>query len=568
MNYLSWIDYGVLVVLLSLSAGIGIYHGCIRSKQLSTNEFLIGDGQMKILPTAMSLLATVMSAATLLGGPVEVYAYGTMYLYWIFSWIIGTYFTTKFFIPMFRQIGNISIYAYLEQRFSLSVRIAVTLTFIIINIIYCAVILYGPSLALSQITGLDVWLAVVACGIICTLYTSVGGIKAVIWTDVAQTIMMVVGIILSIVFGLIDAGGIRKVFEIAIAGQRIQLINLTLNLSTRYSIWSTFIGGGLYTLAVCSCLQTQGQRYMCVKSTRAAQKVAWINVIMFSIMLLFCACIGCIIYAKYYQCDPLQAKLISKPDQMYPLFIVETLGRFPGLTGLFISSVLSASLSTISSGVNSIVTVLIEDIYKRISVKHTISDRKQAIISKILSVLIGLLIIFLAFVTSYLGDNILVVVFQICGALTSPILGVYLLGFFAPRVNSRNVLVAFLLCLIFQTWILIGANLMIKQQIGRSGRLPTSIKGCSSTINITTQPIIMNATSSHPLLPLYSISFMWYAFTGVCLTVILGLLGSFIFGSNKSNTVEKSLLVSWKDKSSKYDCQDQELQTIERERML
>ncbi|CAF3038453.1 unnamed protein product [Rotaria sp. Silwood2] len=327
---------------------------------------------------------------------------------------------------------------YFEQRFSLSVRIVITSMFVIVNTIFIAIILYGPCLALSQVTGLHIWFSLVSCGIICTLYTSIGGMKAVIWTDVAQTVTMFIAIVLSIIFGFIDAGGIRKVFEIATAGNRIQFDNATFDLSTRYTIWSIIIGGSFYTTAVYSCLQTQGQRYMCVKSIRAAQKVAWMNFIMYSIFILLCACVGCILYAKYSQCDPLRAKLISKPDQLYPLFIIETLGRFPGLTGLFIAGILSASLSTISSGINSIATVVLEDIYKRIAVENSMTDKKQAIISKILSLIIGLLIVFLAFIASYLGDNILVIVFQIAGSFVPPILGVYLLGFFAPRVNSRK----------------------------------------------------------------------------------------------------------------------------------
>ncbi|CAF1190473.1 unnamed protein product [Rotaria sordida] len=424
---------------------------------------------------------------------------------------------------MFHQIGNYSVYAYLEQRFSLTVRIVVTIIFILYNTIYTAVILYGPSLALSQVIGLDIWFAIGSCGIICTLYTSVGGMKAVIWTDVAQTIVMFLGLILSIIFGFIDAGGVKKVFEIAIDGNRIQLA-----------------------------------------------KVAWMNIILMAILYLFCGCIGCILYAKYNQCDPLRAKLISKPDQLYPLFVIETLGRFPGLTGLFIAAILSASLSTISSGINSVVTVILEDIYKRLVVEHSMSDKRQAIISKILSVLIGLLIVMLAFLASYLSDNILVIVCQLVGSYIPPILGVYLLGFFAPRVNSRNVLVAFLL----------------------NGRLPTSIEGCLSAANIT-QPITTSQSSNNPLLLLYSISVMWYAFNGVFLTVILSLLGTFIFGridfikqnqcsyeylgSNNPKMVDKSLLVLWKNvfcpwcwtnKKSTDEVRELEMQTTEQERML
>ncbi|CAF5155418.1 unnamed protein product, partial [Rotaria magnacalcarata] len=143
--------------------------------------------------------------------------------------------------------------------------------------------------------------------------------------------------------------------------------------------------------------------------------------------------IGCIIYAKYNQCDPLRARRISKPDQLYPLFVPETLGQYPGLTGLFIAGIMDASLSTISSGINSMATVIVKGIYKRIIVDHSMSRRIQDFVSKILS----LLILFLTFIVSYLVDHILVITFQIAGSFVPPILGIYLLGFFAPRVNSR-----------------------------------------------------------------------------------------------------------------------------------
>ncbi|CAF1186252.1 unnamed protein product [Rotaria sordida] len=171
---------------------------------------------------------------------------------------------------------------YLEQRFSLSVRIIVTIVFSLIYTIFMAVILYGPSSALSQVTGLHTWLTIGSCGLICTLYTSIGGMKAVIWTDVSQSILMFLG--------CIDAGGIAKVFQTAMAGDRINF----------------FI-------------------------------VAWINYALFVTMLILCAGVGFVLYATYSHCDPLRANLISKPDQLYPLFVIQTFGRFPGLTGLFVA---------------------------------------------------------------------------------------------------------------------------------------------------------------------------------------------------------------------------------------
>ncbi|CAF4433833.1 unnamed protein product, partial [Rotaria magnacalcarata] len=157
-----------------LSLCIGVYHGCIRSKQLSTNEFLFADVQMKALRTAISLMATIISAASLLGGPAEIYPYENISLCLAgIAWLIGTYSTANIFIPIFRRLGHISLYAYLEQRFSLSVRIVITSTFLIINTCFIPIILSGPSLALSQVTGLYIWFAIGSRGIICTLCTSV-----------------------------------------------------------------------------------------------------------------------------------------------------------------------------------------------------------------------------------------------------------------------------------------------------------------------------------------------------------------------------------------------------------
>ncbi|CAF2080148.1 unnamed protein product [Rotaria magnacalcarata] len=541
--YLGWVDYAVLVLLFIFSAGIGLYQGGFKSKQTSTKEFLIASGQMRILPTAMSLVASLTSAASFLGMPVEAYYYGTMFMYCIFSWLIATYVTMKFFIPKFHQIGNASIYAYLEQRFSLTIRIMVTCSFLLVTILYMAVIIYGPSLALSQVTGLNIWLSVGSCGLICTIYTSIGGMKAVIWTDVVQASVMFIGLILSIIFGVIDAGGISKVFETVKNGNRLQFTVFTFDPSIRYTIWSILIGNTFSSTAQYACIQTQAQRYMCVKDKRSAQKVAWMNYAINVFMLSLFLCVGCLLYAKYHQCDPLRANLISRPDQLYPLFVIETLGRFPGLTGLFISCVLSATLSTFSSGVNSMATVIFEDIYKRISnEKSSISNKQQVLLSKLLSVILGCVTVAMAFAVSYMKSNIITIIIQIFGAVAAPILGVFLLGLFSSRVKSRSVLVAFFIALIFQTFMLFGSILTVKPANKQGGRLPTSIDRCIPSIDVTPAPTThINSTI---LLSLFSISPLWFIFNGTIVTIVFAMIFTFILDSKDSKPIDTSLLVS------------------------
>ncbi|CAF0852749.1 unnamed protein product [Adineta steineri] len=372
--HIGWADYAMLIVFLGLSVVIGIWHGCFGSKQTTTKDYLIAGGKMKMLPTAMSLFATLCSASTLLGIPVEIYNF--------FSWVIASFVASHIFIPKFRELHFMSIYTYIEKRFSVALCISITLTFTIGIMLFMSAILYGPSLALSQVTGLDIWVAIISCGVICAFYSSIGGMKAVIWTDVVQTIVMFLGVILSIVFGFINAGGIWKVFETANTGQRINVFNFSFDPSIRYTIWSLMIGGSFYAIS-CSCVvQTQTQRYMCMSSTRAAQKAIWINTLMLALILSLCSVVGLLIYSKYHDCDPLKAKLVSRSDQFYPLFVMETFERFPGLTGLFIACIMSGSLSSISSGINSITAVMVEDIWKRLITKRALSDKFQTILSK------------------------------------------------------------------------------------------------------------------------------------------------------------------------------------------
>ncbi|CAF1283413.1 unnamed protein product, partial [Rotaria sordida] len=341
--------------------------------------------------------------------------------------------------------------------------------------------LYGPSLALSQVTGLNLWLTIGACGLICTLYTSIGGMKAVIWTDVIQSIIMFLGVILSIVFGFMDSGGVRKVFEIASAGDRLNL-----------------------------------------------PRVAWLSYAFVIMTLLLSSLVALILYAKYSQCDPFRAKIIKKPDQIYPFFVIQTFGRYPGFTGLFIGSVLSASLSTVSSGINSITTVILEDIYKRISIFPSISGEKEALISKILSSIFGILTTLIAFLMSYFENNISVIVYQVVGSLTPPILSVFLLGFFAPSIYPFFVIQTFGRYPGF-TGLFIGSV------------LSASLSTVSSGINSITTVILED---------IYKRISIFSSISGereALISKILCLLGILVFGSNDPKSIDKSLLCTWKD---------------------
>ncbi|CAF4747788.1 unnamed protein product, partial [Rotaria sp. Silwood1] len=406
-------------------------------------------------------------------------------------------------------------------------------------LIYMAIVLYAPALALSQTTGLNIWLSVVSIGVICTFYSSVGGMKAVIWTDVLQALVILVGLLASIIQGcLITLGGFKRVFSIAYEGGRIEFDSISPDPRTRHTIWSLLIGGSLNSLSTYGFNQTQVQRYMCVRSTRGAKQALFINAVGAAIVIILSSFIGVILYAYYAGCDPLTAERVSDVDQIFPYFVMDVLGGKPGLPGVFLACIFSGSLSTISSGLNSLSAVIIEDVYKGL-MRRKLSDERQGLISKIFSVVLGAVVMLLTYVVSYLG-SVLNAALSLFGVLSGPIMGVFFLGFFFPQANRHGGLVGFLTSLALQLWIFLGAQITKNQMT--SVRLNLTIDNCTEPVNITTI-LTSSPIKRDPLIDFYSVSYMWYTPIAVLSVLIVGLIVSYLTRPHKPNEIDPKLLI-------------------------
>ncbi|CAF1491028.1 unnamed protein product [Adineta ricciae] len=532
------VDYVLLVLLLLSSAVIGAVFGFVKSKKSSAKEFLLADGGMGVVPTALSIMVSFLSAITLLGTPSEVYLFGTMYCYQAISWTIASTITALVFMPKFREMNCTSAYEYLEKRFDRIVRICASFTFSFFMLIYMAIVLYAPALALSQTTGLNIWLSVVSIGVICTFYSSVGGMKAVIWTDVLQALVILIGLLAAIIQGLIVLGGFGPTFSKAYEGKRIQFDSISPDPRVRHTVWSLLIGGTMNSLATYGFNQTQVQRYMCVRTTRGAKQALFINAAGAALIILLCSLIGVILYAYYAECDPYKAGYVSDIDQIFPYFVMEVLSDKPGLPGVFLACIFSGSLSTISSGLNSLAAVIIEDVYKGLMNKK-ISDERQGFVSKIFSIALGAVVILLTYVVSFLG-SILNAALSLFGVLSGPIMGVFFLGFFFPQANRRGGLIGFLTSIVFQFWIFLGAQITKGQM--KSEALYLNISSCIPAINETTST--STSFKRDPLLDLYSVSYMWYTPIAVLTVVIVGVIVSYFTHPLKPNEIDPKYLIS------------------------
>ncbi|KAH8038313.1 hypothetical protein HPB51_000745 [Rhipicephalus microplus] len=231
-------DYVVFGGMLCVSASIGIYYAVMGvRRKATTDDFLMGGRSMSVFPVALSILASFMSAITLLGTASEMYIYGTQYLLIIFSYCLVIPATAYLYMPVFYRLHVTSAYEYLELRFNHVIRAMGCVTFSLQMLIYMAIVLYAPALALSQVTGISVWTSVLSIGIVCTFYTSIvsirgadqygnesvsGGMKAVVWTDVFQICLMFGSMLMIAIRGAYDIGGMKVVYNRAYDGSRIE----------------------------------------------------------------------------------------------------------------------------------------------------------------------------------------------------------------------------------------------------------------------------------------------------------------------------------------------------------
>ncbi|CAF3528316.1 unnamed protein product [Rotaria socialis] len=485
-NKLSVVDYVILVILLLSSAIIGVIFGFFKSSKNSAKEFLLANGDMGALPTGLSILVSFLSAVTLLGTPSEVYVFGTMYFYQGIALMIASLVTALVFMPKFREMQCTSVYE--------------------------------------------------------------GGMRAVIWADVLQAIVMAIGLLAVIIQGLISLGGFKRTFSIASRGGRIEFDNVSIDPRTRHTVWSLLIGSSINALATYGFNQALVQRYMCIRSTRGAKQALFINAIGSALIVFASGLIGVILYAYYADCDPYTNKKLQEIDQILPYFVMEVLSNKKGLPGVFLACIFSGSLSTISSGLNSLAGVLIEDIYKRL-LGRQLTDQRQGFICKIVSVLLGVLVILLTYVVSYLG-SILNATLSLFGVFEGPIMGVFVLGFFFPQANRRGALVGFCVSLALEFWIFLGAQITKNQM--KSVSLPFSIANCSdmtnSTLtNWTTSTVVPTLFKRNPLIDLYSVSYLWYTPIAVATVIFVGIIVSYLTHPLQPHEIDRKLIISVSD---------------------
>ncbi|NXO42189.1 SC5A8 protein, partial [Locustella ochotensis] len=547
-------DYVVFAAMLLISAVIGIYYAFVGGGQKTSKDFLMAGRSMSALPVALSLTASFMSAVTVLGTPAEIYRYGAVFCMFAFTYALVVLCSAEIFLPVFYKLGITSTYEYLELRFNKYLRLCGTVLFIIqtaskfqsCSTLYTGIVIYAPALALNQVTGFDLWGAVVATGVVCTFYCTLGGLKAVVWTDVFQVGIMVAGFSSVIIRAVVVQEGIGRIVNDSYHGGRLNFWDFDPNPLQRHTFWTIVIGGTFTWTGIYGVNQSQVQRYIACKSRFHAKLSLYINLVGLWAILVCATLCGLALYSIYKDCDPWTSNQVSALDQLMPYLVLDILRDFPGVPGLFVASAYSGTLSTVSSSINALAAVTVEDLIKPYF--KSLPEKKLSWISMGMSLFYGGVCIAMAAVASLLGA-LLQAALSIFGMVGGPLLGLFALGILCSFANGIGAFVGLVSGFVISLWVGIGSQIYPPLP-ERTKPLHLSIAGCNiSSGNLTSLEIPLTTVFSTPGAERpaladnwYSLSYLYFSTLGTLVTVVVGIIISLLTGGLKQNTDRKFLL--------------------------
>lgn len=453
MNSLPVIDLFVIALYLIGMIGIGVYFS--RKKQ-DTDQFTKASGHIPGWALGLSLYATFLSSNTFLGVPGK--AFGADWNAFVFSLSMpfAAWLAAKYFVPFYRKSGEVSAYTHLEHRFGPWARTYAMVCFVLTQLARMGSIFFGIALTLQALTGIDMSTIMIVSGICIITYTMLGGMEAVIWTEVVQGIIKTVGalVVLWLVVEGMD-GGVSDIISIGMADNKFSLGSYDLTDFSSSTFWVIFLYGFFINLNNFGIDQNYVQRYHTAKSAKEAARSIWLCVYWYLPVSLVFFIIGTALYAYFQQHPELIAAVKEQValetgrdvsaltpadygDKVLPHFMVTKVPT--GLLGLIIAAILSAAMSTISSGMNASATVFLKDIYQRYIDPQT-SPRREMLVLYVATGVMGVLAIVVGILMIGV-KSILDIWWQLSGIFAGGMLGLFLLGMLSRATRNMEAKIA------------------------------------------------------------------------------------------------------------------------------
>jgi SSS family transporter len=428
------LDYVVLSMYLS---GIVMMGVLLTRRNRNTGDFFLGGKRVPWWAAGLSIYGTQLSSITFMAIPAKAYATD-----WTFALVNACILLVApvivyFYMPFFHRLNITTAYEYLEKRFNRSVRMLSSTLFLVFQLGRLAVVMFLPAIALAAVSDTNVYACIIAMGGLAVIYTVLGGMQAVIWTDVVQSIVLLGGALLSLYLAVAAAGsGPAEVFTSANSEGKFQMFDWRWDW-TIATVWVIVLGNCASVLATYTTDQTVVQKYLTTTDERRSAKSIWTNAVLTIPSTIIFFSMGTALFG-YYKTHPAQLNPHLPTDAILPWFMVQALPA--GVAGLVLAGLFAAAQSTLSSSMHSMATVLMVDFYRPF--RAASSENHQLRLARIFTALLGLLGTGLALVLATydirsLWDLFLTLLSLVGGSLA----GIFALGIFTCRAHGPGTIV-------------------------------------------------------------------------------------------------------------------------------
>ncbi len=425
------IDYTIIIISFIVSLVVGLW---FARRQKNTNNYFLAGGKLPSWAIGLSILATLISSITFLAYPGSGYSSNWILLVQGLMVPIVLILFVGFIVPLYRHVIKLSAYEYFERRFGVFARMYSSVSFVLTHFSKMGTVFFLLALALSKMVGIDTVTLIWIVGAIVIFITLLGGMEAIVWLDVIQSIMLIMGGIVSLAIILFTSeGGPTAIWKVAMENGHIgfgpfdwDFVNLTFIVMV--------LNGIFYAIQKYGTDQTIVQRYLTARSDKSAVKASLIGVLLCVPVWAMFMFIGTALFSYYkISGDPLPVGI--NPDAVFPFFIMTKLPV--GVVGLVISALIAAAISTLDADLNCLSAICMQDYYIRIRPNST--EKQRMVISKIFIILAGLGAIAVALFFVKAGtEGVLKTIFTIYAIFSGGIAGMFLLGIFSKRANMKG----------------------------------------------------------------------------------------------------------------------------------
>ena len=439
------VDTSILIIYGLILVGMGIY---FFRKTKTSEQFMVAGRGIPAWAAGLAVMSAYTSSISYIAVPGKAFDSNWHPLIFALAAIPVAWFVTKYVVPYYRKKKIISVYGYLEEKIGAWASIYASLSFVLFMIGRTAVILYLSSLLLSSFIAVDIRILIVVIGIVTIIYTLMGGMEAVIWTDVMQSVIMIGGIIFIAILLTKDVFARPDyLIQHAFDARKFSLGETALSLNSR-TIWVMIIYGVSENIRNLIADQNYTQKYCSVPDEKKAKRSVWIAMLIYLPLTALFLYIGTTLFAFYSGPDHVLGEAITKGDQVFPHFIATQLPV--GVKGLIIAAILAASMSTIDSALNCSATVLFVDYYKKYF-KPTASESTSVNFLRLTTVVWGIAGIAVSLLLIN-AQSALDIWWIIAGIFGGGILGLFLLGVFNVKITQTQGIISVIFSILIIIW--------------------------------------------------------------------------------------------------------------------